>query len=283
MLSLSNDQLEVAILDPVQDQSRLGARYCAGGYVYQVTDRRLGDLLSGPGFPAEDPPPVFDGQGLPESFRDVLWPGLGRDAQPAAGTVGLKLGVGLVLAHDDTRTMPVREFHPWDVAQTPDSIVMTTRQAFGGWAATVERVLRLAHRTLSSETRLVNTGREPIPFRWFPHPFFPNPRGECCKFNVPVECPPDSAYTLEPSGFFATKADRDWDRRGHFLAVPFSHGERLVTVQKHPKVGLIVATCSFTPTFLPIWGNSNTFSFEPYTEQTVAPGAESCWSVVYDF
>jgi hypothetical protein len=286
MISLSNDQLEVTVLDPVEDARLLGSRYCAGGYVWQVADRRLGNLLSGPGYPAENPPPVFDGQGLPESFRDVLWHGIDprdSEARPAAGAIGLKLGVGLVRASDDVRAIPVQTFSRWEITRTTSSIVMRTSQDHAGWAATVTRTLRLLGRTLVSETALANTGRGPIHFRWFPHPFFPNTRGECCKFNVQVTCAENPGFTLADNGWLTMKLDHEWNRQGHFLALPYSPAERLVTVQKHPLVGLIVATCSFVPTFLTIWGNVNTFSFEPYTEQDVAPGATSTWSVVYDF
>ncbi len=67
---LENDSLRVEALDPEIDRSRLGARYCAGGYVYQVTDLALGaPLLAGPRW--GDDGLKFDpssGQGLPDSF-----------------------------------------------------------------------------------------------------------------------------------------------------------------------------------------------------------------------
>ncbi len=143
--------------------------------------------------------------------------------------------------------------------------------------------MRLLGRTLISETALANTGGDPIHFRWFPHPFFPNTRGECCKFNVQVTCAENPGFTLGHNGWLKMKLDHEWSRAGHFLALPYTPAERLVTLQKHPLVGLVAATCSFVPSFLPIWGNVNTFSFEPYTERDVAPGATSTWSVVYDF
>jgi len=288
MLSLRNDHLDVSILDPIQDQARLGSRYCTGGYVYQVADHRLGVLTSGPGYPAEEYPPVFDGQGLPEAFRDPLWPGADSaspDSRPAPGTTMLMLGVGLVQAptSGQAREMPVLEFCRWEIGRSPTKVLMQTRQQLAGWALELTRELTLANRTLRSETRLVNVGQDPIHFRWFPHPFFPNPQGECCKFNVPVACPENPGYELLDNGFIQMKLDHPWDRRGHFQALQFAPDERLVTLQKHPKLGLLAATCSYVPTFLPIWGNCNCFSFEPYTEQTVAPGTEARWSITYDF
>src|SRR6266567_1051673 len=112
MLTLSNDQLVVSILDPVDDRPRLGSRYVTGGYVYDVTDRKLGVVTSGPGYPDEVFPPVFDGQGLPEAFPGFLWTGIeGEGSIPRSepGTKMLVIGVGLVTATppERIRLMPV--------------------------------------------------------------------------------------------------------------------------------------------------------------------------------
>lgn len=288
MLTLSNDQLVVSVLHPEEDQARLGARYCVGGYVYDVTDRRLGVITSGPGYPREDPPPAFDGQGLPEAFPTPLWVGMfpaDPDSRPEAGTRVLVIGVGMVeaTAAEKIREMPVQEYCPWQIHQTPTRLRMTTQQAHAGWELGLTRDLTLINRTLISETRLVNTGRDPISFRWFPHPFFPNPRGECCKFNLAVSMPENAGYRLLDSGFVEAKPEATWNRVGHFQALTFSPTDRLVVVQRHPTLGLLTAICSFTPSWLPIWGNCNTFSFEPYLSQTVEPGAEASWSISYDF
>ncbi len=288
MLSLSNDDLIVSILDPVGDRVRLGSRYVTGGYVYDVTDRKLGVITSGPGYPDEEFPPVFDGQGLPEAFPSFLWPGSESAVSnklPDPGTKMLVIGVGLVTATttEKFRVMPVDEFCQWRISQTTTSVAMETRQTFAGWTLDLNRDLTLVNRTLISHTRLANVGREPIKFRWFPHPFFPNVKGEFCKFNLPVTVPENPAYELLANGFIQAKPASDWDRAGHFQAIPFSGTDRLMILQRHPKLGLVAATCSFAPVWLPIWGNKYTFSFEPYLELEVAPGAESTWSITYDF
>jgi hypothetical protein len=39
----------------------------------------------------------------------------------------------------------------------------------------------------------------------------------------------------------------------------------------------------FLPSFLPIWGNDRTFSFEPYFEKELAPGEGAEWNIEYRF
>ena len=286
MLSLRNDQLDVAILHPVEDRDRLGSRYCVGGYVYQVTDSKLGVLASGPGYPSEAHPPVFDGQGLPEAFRDPLWVGMEvaePHALPPVGTEMLVIGVGRVHLTADIRQMPVDEFAAWEIAEEPGRVTMRVRQEFAGWALELTRTLTLANRTLVSATRLANAGSKPLPYRWFPHPFFPLVLGESFRANLKVKVPAESAYELLDSGFVGLKAEAGWNRGGNFQELEFESGERLVVLQRHPKLGLVAATHSYTPSYFPIWGNANTFSFEPYTEGVVAVGASAEWSVAYDF
>jgi hypothetical protein len=286
VLSLRNDQLDVTILHPVEDRDRLGSRYCVGGYVYQVTDSKLGVLASGPGYPSEAHPPVFDGQGLPEAFRDPLWAGMESAAPhelPAVGTEMLVMGVGRVHLTADIRKMPVDEFATWQIATEANRVTMSTRQEFAGWSLEVTRTLTLANRTLVSATRLANVGDKPLPYWWFPHPFFPLVLGESFRSNLPVSLPARSAYEKLASGFVGLKPQAGWDRAGNFQELSFEPGERLIMLQRHPKLGLVAATFSYTPSYFPIWGNANTFSFEPYTEGTVAAGAAADWSVTYDF
>jgi hypothetical protein len=37
------------------------------------------------------------------------------------------------------------------------------------------------------------------------------------------------------------------------------------------------------PTRLPVWGNENTFSFEPFYERMLQPKEQARWSITYDF
>jgi hypothetical protein len=272
MLSLNNAQLNVAVLDPVADQERFGARYCTGGYILQVTDQRIGDLIGGPSYPFSFN--WFDGAGLPESFRTHL-----ADPNDANNTIELGIGIGRI----DRSNNKVLEFCLWEVTEERDALHFKTAQSYLAWSFELVHTLRLTHRTLTSELRLKSTGQAAVPVYWFPHPFFPHyPGGECCKLNVGVRLNDSPGYELLPSGFIGQK-NLPWDRRGFFQELDFDKGQPVTLLQRHPKLGLIAATCSYAPAYFPIWGNKNTFSFEPYYQRDVAPGEEASWSITYDF
>ncbi|MBI2503747.1 MAG: hypothetical protein HYW07_11020 [Candidatus Latescibacteria bacterium] len=46
---------------------------------------------------------------------------------------------------------------------------------------------------------------------------------------------------------------------------------------------MVSATCSFAPDFFLIWGNTRTFSWEPYLERTRGGSQEHAWSIDCDF
>jgi hypothetical protein len=137
-------------------------------------------------------------------------------------------------------------------------------------------------RTLRSTTQVRNTGQLPIPIRWFPHPFFPHiETDELCRLNIPVSIPADASYQLAQSGFIARKGWPWTD--GHFLALDHAAQTNVVVLQKHPLLGLVAATCSYIPSYFPIWGNRQTFSWEPFLERTIGAGQEFGWWIDYDF
>ena len=271
MFSMKNDVLRVQVLDPVADQSRLGTRYCTGGYVFQIEDAALGDLLAGPTFP--DSFNTYDGQGIPDAFR------LGPIQRPGASDgTALVIGVGLCDLEGDR----VLEFCRWEVAQDATSLSFRTEQGFAEVRLELERRVSLLGRTVRSETWLRNRGGRPLPFRWFPHPFFPQPNGdELCRFNVPVSFPENAGYEVAENGFVRRKG---WPwTEGHYQALDLPGDARLSVVQKHPKLGLLAATCSYIPTYVPIWGNPCTFSWEPFLDGWVGAGAVRQWAIDYDF
>src|SRR5215467_14433079 len=103
MYMLTNDELQVSILDPVADQARFGTRYCTGGYIFQITDANRGPLLAGPTYPASFN--WFDGQGIPDAFN------LHPLCEPtAANTMALIIGVGAC----ELQQKQVMEFCRWE-------------------------------------------------------------------------------------------------------------------------------------------------------------------------
>jgi len=271
MYTLTSESLEVSILDPVADQGRFGVRYCTGGYIFQIVDAHHGPLLSGPTYP--DDFNWFDGQGIPDAFN--LGP-LRDQTDPDPRT--LIIGVGLC----DLPMKQVAEFCRWEVQQQASDISMRTTQAFGRFALELERTVSLHGRTVRSTTRLRNRGAFPIPIRWFPHPFFPHPEtDELCRFNIPVSMPANPSYEVAESGFIVRKG-WPWED-GRFQSLDHAAQTNLVVLQKHPSLGLVAATCSYIPSFFPIWGNRQTFSWEPYLERTIGAGQETTWWIDYDF
>ena len=79
-------------------------------------------------------------------------------------------------------------------------------------------------------------------------------------------------------------ARQNWPEKGGFyLALDHELHTPLTVMQKHPVLGLVGATTSYVPAFFPIWGNQNTFSWEPFFERTLAPNQSTSWWIDYDF
>jgi hypothetical protein len=270
MYSVANASLTVSILEPIADRERFGTRYCTGGYIFQVTDAKLGAVMSGPRYP--DGFSTFDGQGIPDAFNLAPLDG------PAGTGQALILGIGLCDRAKDT----VLEFCQWEVAPGPTSLTFRTRHNFNGYQVDLERTVTLLNRTVRSATRLSNLGRPFLPVRWFPHPFYPQPAGdELCRFNVPFTLADSPGFTVAENGYVTRKA---WPwTTGYFLSVDHAAQANLVVQQRHPLLGLVSATCSYVPAFMPIWGNHATFSWEPFYERTLGPGQSAQWWIDYDF
>jgi hypothetical protein len=274
MHDIKNDQLTVTLLDPNTDRERLGARYCAGGYIFQVTDSKLGPLMAGPTYP--DDYNVFDGQGIPDAFNLSPLRSVGEASEC------LIPGVGICDLDPNYQKNGVKSFSDWTVDIGPSDARMTTQQAYREWSLTLERVVTLMGRTVRSWIKLSNTGRAFIPMRWFPHPFYPHAGDELIKLNIDVRFGESAGYELRPNGWIARK-NWPWAGGGHYQALDHNATERLVIQQRHPLLGTVSATCSYVPDFFPIWGNANTFSWEPFFERQIAPGQSLDWFIDYDF
>ncbi|MEE2658725.1 MAG: hypothetical protein VX733_09500 [Candidatus Latescibacterota bacterium] len=277
MLYLANDELRLHVLDPVADQSRLGTRYTSGCYVYQIEEARHGPLMSGPVYPS-DPPPVFDGQGIPEAFPYTLDP-----------IDGKRLAIGIGIIHDDEsdenefNTRKVAERCTWEIEAAESSLQMRTSQSMADHALQLQRRLTLQGRELTSTSQLRNTGDAPLPTIWFAHPFFhwaPASPWVCRFRGFTATMNDNPGFRVGADNAVERISDHDWEA-GQFVHIEGCTGYLLDAEQSHPSLGKIAVTGDFALARMPIWGNACTVSFEPYLEQTLQPGEELSWSLTY--
>lgn len=273
MYLLNNSNLQIEVLDPLADRDKFGVRYCTGGYIYQVSDFKHGRLLSGPTYPKSFN--WFDGQGIPDAFN---WTPL--RAPHKNDSEVLVIGVGLC----DLLAKQVTRFCDWQLEENPYKLRFTTEQSFESYAFQLIRTLSLNGRRLRSHTQITNLGTAFIPISWFPHPFFPQPQqsAELCQFNLPVQLKADQlGYELAASGFIQRKTQPE--QQGFYLAVDHQAHQPLTILQRHDQLGLISAACSYVPSYLPIWGNQLSFSWEPFFQTIIAPQQSTSWWVDYQF
>lgn len=270
MFNLTNDSLEVQLLDPIPDRARFGVRYCTGGYIFQVRDRTRGDLLSGPTFP--DSFNWFDGQGIPDAFN--LGP------LNSNKTLGEALFIGIGVC--DTQARTVKSFCDWKIVRNTKDVSFDTQQTYEDFSLTLTRTVSLHERTIRSHTLLTNVGKAPIPMRWFPHPFYPQTAtDELLWINAPLNWRDANGYTRLPNGFIA-RTGWPWTD-GHYHPLDHDATAPLILLQRHPTLGFVTATCSYVPDYFPIWGNAATFSWEPFLERTVFAGQSYGWWIDYSF
>lgn len=275
MIELSSDELTVEILDPEEDADRFGPRYCTGGYIFQIEDGKHGRLLTGPTYP--DSFNWFDGQGIPDGFNHTA-------LREPGSTAADSLVPGIGICNPATRT--VLRYCRWNIDTRDTSVTMTTAQAMGPFSLELERTVALSGRVVRSTTAVTNRGAAQIPVVWYPHPFFPHGGdGPLCLLPGPVDFDGRGVYTLDGAGYFHCS---NWEP-AHSISVecggPPQPGVAtpLTVLYRHPVVGLIAAVFSYPPGHVLLWGNPNTFSFEPYFERTVGRGRRVQWSMEYHF
>ncbi len=269
MLCIKNNHLSIDILDPETDRQYLGTRYCSGGYIFQITDGQAGALMSGPTFP--DSFNRFDGQGIPDAFN------LAPLGAADGGKETFIIGTGLC----DTEKNEVIDPVTWDREESDAQISMSCESRYKDYRFILRRTVSLAGRSVRSRTVITNKGGF-LPVKWFPHPFYPQPAGdELCRLSIDTRMPENPGYDYCESGFIGRKQFPD--REGFYQPLAIKSNGVLTVLQKHPLTGLTGFSTSYAPAFLPIWGNKNTFSIEPFYSNYIAPGWSVEWHVDYDF
>ena len=278
MAQLSNAQLRIDLLDPVTDRALLGPRFCWGGFIWQVHDQRLGPLLSGPEWPEPAPNP-WNAQGLPESFRHRTRGGVALTWQ---GEHGVAIGAGELCLNDAGEAVVVSPCE-WEIASEPSAVNFHTRQRAGGFDYELTRRIELRERIVTSISELTNHAEKPLQFEWFAHPFFALTDG-----LISAEFPEGTKLGENP-GF--DLVGRTLNQKQRFAAAKAGHMDFLKLPQEgifsaqlnHPAISRVGFECSFIPTECVIWGNSNTFSIEPYQTIAVASGQTGRWKLEYVF
>ena len=279
MLTLANAELTVDLLDPAAEQTRLGPRFCWGGFVWQVHDRQIGPLLTGPEWPAVDPLP-HNGQGLPESFRHSTTTG-----EPLLwdGATGLAPGAG-ALGRDTTGAIIVTAPCVWQVDLQPDRAVFRAEQTVGSWSYKLERTIELRGRQLISCSRLTNRGTTPLKLEWFAHPFFALQSDGLLRVTLPegTQLPANPGYLLIGRELTLRRAFVGVDD-GHLVHLGLPGGQYFAVTVSHPKLSSVRFATDFVPFKCVLWANGNTLSLEPFLALNLAPGESREWTLTYDF
>jgi hypothetical protein len=279
MLHLENGELRVDVLEPVADAARQGARYCWGGYIWQVHDRRLGPLVAGPEFP-HPAPSAFNGQGLPESFRHRT-----RDGRPLTwqGDRGLGIGIGLLAAGPD-KAVTVTEPCAWTVSHFPDHLIFQTRQAAAGFAYELTRKVELRGREVGSFSQLTNVGDQPLVLQWFAHPFWALTGGRAeVRLPAGTTVPANPGFTLAPDGRLTFQRAFLTPQDDQFALLALPAGRGLALQLDHPRLARVEFDSSFAPDECPVWANAHTVSVEPYLNLRLTPGETRHWHVRHGF
>jgi hypothetical protein len=275
MLSLANDHLRLELLDPVADRAHLGPRFCWGGYLWQIHDVSAGPLLTGPEWPKADPSP-FNGQGLPESFRHST-----RDGRRHTwvGDRGVALGAGVLAPGGATVSEPCA----WEIFPAAHEIVFKTTHAALGFHYAITRTIALTGRTVTSTSQLTNLAESPLMLEWFVHPFFAL-TDRLIQMQVPAgtQLADNPGFALTDRAF-TQKRRFEHEKDGHMDFLRLPAGRALAARLSHPKLTLVDFETSFAPSECIVWGNSNTFSVEPYQTLALMPGEVRRWHLRYTF
>lgn len=279
MLHLTNAELTVDLLDPAADHARLGPRFCWGGYIWQVRDRAVGTLLTGPEWPNAAPIP-HNGQGLPESFRHST-----TDGQPLLwdGATGLAPGSG-ILGRVANGQVVVTTPCTWQIDCQADRATFRTQQAVGQWSYELTRTIELRGRQIISRSRLTNRGAAPLKLEWFAHPFFAlQADGKL------VSALPKGTGLAENPGYVLVDGQLTFKRAfvglddGCLVHLDLPAGRPFEVTVSHPKLASLRFATDFAPFKCVLWANGNTLSYEPYLALNLAPGESREWTLTYEF
>jgi hypothetical protein len=118
---------------------------------------------------------------------------------------------------------------------------------------------------------------------WFAHPFFAlTDRLITCDLPAGWGVDENVGYALDAANRLSFKRRFLHRDDGHFEPLRIGPAP-LKAKLSHPRLRELVFSSDFVPDFCPVWGNSNTWSIEPYLQTELAPGATRAWTLQYEF
>lgn len=315
-IRIRNARLSVEIAAP--GMIYRGTRFDWSGFITQVT---LDDQHTFCMPESLEPGKGTGGIGLCNEFGNELAVGY-DEAQP--GEAFPKLGIGLLKRPDDK---PYNFFRPHEiVALFPIQVEASEEQArfvvepieCRGYAARLEKTIRLEENTLTIHYKLENTGSKPILTHEYCHNFLgidQQPIGPDYRLTFPQavqrEPLPDQFLRLAPpwlrwlprpilkaliqryvggsSQAMALQGrEITWKEtpKGFFFSrlQGYARRDEPQWTLTHAPSGVSVSEIDdFTPTRLVVWGEAHVVSAEVYTDITIAPGEVQRWTRRYIF
>jgi hypothetical protein len=287
MIRLTSASLAVDLLDPSHyaDAAHLGARFCHGGFIWQIFQRdaagTLTPLLSGPEYPSPTPDP-FNAQGLPESFRHRT-----RAGAPftwnSPGTHGVALGAG-ELTLDAAGQVALHRPCTWLVTRTDHEATFRTSHTAAGFAYELTRRITVIGAEVISSSHLTNLAATPLVLEWFAHPFWPLTKGSA-RIALPAgtTLPANPGFTVAPEGTLTFLRPFLTPEDNQFALLTLPPSPSLSLSLDHPMLSRVDFSTSFAPTECPVWANARTVSVEPYLALNLAPGETREWQVRHAF
>ena len=164
-----------------------------------------------------------------------------------------------------------------------NSISMHTTHKYKKHSLQLSRIISLTGRTVTSKSIITNRGEEALPLRWFAHPFFPLCDDlVCSRFSRHFEIPDNPGFFLNKDQYLTMRKEYPWEK-GLYCPIKMDSAEPITIRQRHPLLSEIEVQLFFPVSFMPVWANANTFSFEPYLDTTLVPNSKKQWSIEFRF
>lgn len=285
---LRSDRLEVYLDEPAIAGAKT-QRFDSSMFITQVVlDGRYKFCVKEPVFLSH---PSTGGEGLcseikfDEGFQEA------RVGEPFP-----KLGVGLLTKTDETYYPYVRHtIRPFEreLRPTSDGLCCTTLPfACNGWAARMERWIRLSGNRLTVESCLQNTGSRPLQFLEYVHNFVTIeglPLSEDYRLDMAVA--PQDGKALKYGEVMFGKG-KGFSFRGHSKTANMAELDRTEIDNSvpfswrlsHAKSPASVSECvDFAPAKLAVWAIDNIVSTEVFAGFSIGSGKSAFWSRTWTF